>query len=65
MVRKRRHAAKEKHPKALLTWSHAEVIRKLTDWGVLSYTQIGELFGVSRSTVGHIHLRIRWNPIER
>lgn len=65
MVRKRRNLTKERHPNAILTWDRAEVIRKMTDWRVLTHGELADLFGVSRSTVGHIHLRIRWNPAER
>lgn len=64
MVRKRRNPTKEQHPHARLTWELAEVIRKMTDWGVLTQAQLGEMFGVSKATVSHIHLRIRWNPAE-
>lgn len=46
------------HPKRKISFDDAQIIRSLR--GELTQREIGEKFGISQSTVGHIHSNRSW-----
>ena len=53
----------EQAPNAKLTESDVIEIRRLADDGIVSQKHIGEMFGISQSTVHLIHVRKAWRHV--
>jgi len=58
------HNKGENNPKSVLTEKNIIEIRKLCDKGILTQTEIGKIFRVSKSTISKIKNKKHWNTLK-
>lgn len=53
----------ENHPQSVLTWKKVDHIRGLYETGKYSTRALGKMYGVSKTTIGHVVFQRTWRKV--